>query len=460
MKLTHISKVVQQRRSYFEANATKPLAWREAQLKALKRLLVEQEDAIHEALQKDLCKGFYESYISEIGFVISEVDFALKNLKKWSKNRKVSTPLLVQLGQSYIKPEPLGTILIIGAWNYPIQLILGPLVAGLAAGNCVILKPSEIAENCAKLIAELIPHYLDEQAIAVIQGGVEETTELLKQPYDHILYTGGEGVAKIVMRAASEHLTPVTLELGGKNPCIVDSNNDIQVTAARIVWSKWMNVGQTCVAPDYVIVEKHYANQLIDALKNQLIQFYGSDMLNNPDYGRIINQRHTQRLVDCLEGENVVVGGKHDLVERYIEPSIVLNPQKNSPLMQAEIFGPILPIITVDSIQEAVPIIQDTTKPLALHLYTNDKQFEQCILDQTTAGNVSINDGMMYMANPNLPFGGVGNSGMGHYHGKFGFDTFSHLKAVIKRATFLDPPLRYPPFTKKKLNIIRKLMKW
>ena len=460
MKLSDISSTIQQRRNYFETGATRPLAWREAQLTALKRLLVEQEDAIQESLQKDLRKGVYEGYISEIGFVISEVDFALKNLKKWSKNRKVSTPLLTQLGHSYIVPEPLGTILIIGAWNYPIQLVLGPLVAALAAGNCVILKPSEIAVNCSNLIAELLPQYLDQHAVTVIQGGVEETTEILKQRYDHILYTGGENVAKIVMRAASEHLTPVTLELGGKNPCIVDSSGDISVTAARIAWSKWMNAGQTCVAPDYVIVEQHYATQLIDALKQQLNQFYGGDITSNPDYGRIINQKHTQRLLDCLQGENIVLGGKHDVAERYIEPTIVLNPEKTSSLMQAEIFGPILPIVTVDQIVQALPIIKDKPKPLALHLYTKDKQFEHQVLAEISAGNVSINDGMMYMANPNLPFGGVGNSGTGRYHGQFGFDTFSHLKAVIKRATFIDPPLRYPPFTKNKLNIIRKLMKW
>ena len=459
---THISSInaiVQQRRSYFETGATKSLTWRESQLRSLKRLLVEQEEALQGALQQDLSKGVYESYISEIGFVISEVEFALKNLKKWSKTRKVSTPLLAQLGQSYIVPEPLGTILIIGAWNYPVQLVLGPLVAALAAGNCAILKPSEIAVNCSKVIAELLPQYLDQDAVTVIQGGVEETTEILKQRYDHILYTGGEGVAKIVMRAAAQYLTPITLELGGKNPCIVDSNSDALVTAARIVWSKWMNVGQTCVAPDYLVVEQRYVNELIDALKKQLNVFYGDNIASNSDYGRIINQRHTQRLIDCLQGETIVAGGKHDVTERFIEPTIVLNPEENSLLMQSEIFGPILPIITVEQIVDALPIIKDRPKPLALHLYTKDKQLEHQVLAELSAGNVSINDGMMYMANPNLPFGGVGNSGTGRYHGQFGFDAFSHLKAVMKRATFIDIPLRYPPFTKNKLKIIRKLMK-
>ena len=459
---THISSInaiVQQRRSYFETGVTKSLTWRESQLRSLKRLLVEQEEALQGALQQDLSKGVYESYISEIGFVISEAEFALKNLKKWSKTRKVSTPLLAQLGQSYIVPEPLGTILIIGAWNYPVQLVLGPLVAALAAGNCAILKPSEIAVNCSKVIAELLPQYLDQDAVTVIQGGVEETTEILKQRYDHILYTGGEGVAKIVMRAAAQYLTPITLELGGKNPCIVDSNSDALVTAARIVWSKWMNVGQTCVAPDYVVVEQRYVNELIDALKKQLNVFYGNNTASNPDYGRIINQRHTQRLIDCLQGETIVAGGKHDVTERFIEPTIVLNPEENSLLMQSEIFGPILPIITVEQIVDALPIIKDRPKPLALHLYTKDKQLEHQVLAELSAGNVSINDGMMYMANPNLPFGGVGNSGTGRYHGQFGFDAFSHLKAVMKRATFIDIPLRYPPFTKSKLKIIRKLMK-
>jgi aldehyde dehydrogenase (NAD+) len=442
----------------FSTGRTKDLSWRITQLTKLKGLLTEHEAEFITALQQDLHKSEQEAWTSEIGFVLSDIDHTLKHLSAWSKPRKVSTPLFVQPGKSYLLPEPLGIVLIIGAWNYPLQLVVAPLVAAIAAGNCAIVKPSELSMASATLLATLVPQYLDTQAYKVVTGAVQETTELLQQRFDHILYTGGEGVAKIVMRAAAEHLTPVTLELGGKCPCIVDSNTDLTVSASRIVWSKWMNTGQTCVAPDYVIVEKAFADTLVAALTSKIKAFYGDDARQSPDYGRIINERHFARLTSYLDKQNIVYGGQLDAANKYISPTIVLSPSLDSPVMQEEIFGPILVIITVENIQQAINIVNSRPKPLALYLYTKNTDFEQQVLQQTSAGNVGINDGMMFMANPNLPFGGVGNSGMGAYHGQFGFDTFSHLKTVLKRSFLFDVALRYPPFSQTKLNWIKKLL--
>lgn len=456
--LTYISEQVNHLRSHFNSGATRPYSWRVTQLNQLKKMLVEQESAFLTALKQDLSKCEYEAWTSEIGYTVSDIEHTIKSLKKWMKPRKVSTPLVAQPGKSYQLPEPLGTVLIIGAWNYPIQLVLGPLVAAIAAGNCAVMKPSELSPACSALIAKLLPEYIDTQAFYVLEGAVPETTEVLKQKFDHIMYTGGEGVAKIVMRAASEHLTPVTLELGGKSPCIIDNGTNLDVTVSRIIWNKWMNAGQTCVAPDYILIEKSQADEFITKLKDKLSSFYGNDIKTNDDYGRIINNRNLSRLVAYLENQNVVIGGDYDEQQKYLAPTVVLDPAPDSPLMVEEIFGPILPIITVDKIEQSIDFVNHRAKPLALYVYTNNTQFEQQVLSNTSSGNVCVNDGMMFMTNPNLPFGGVGSSGMGSYHGQAGFDTFSHLKTVMKRATLLDPALRYPPFTKLKLNIVKKLL--
>jgi len=456
--LASIAGKVQKLRDTFASGHSKDIEWRTTQLQQLKAMMVEQEEKFMSALKLDLNKCELEAWTSEIGFIMGDVDHTIKHLHHWAQPRKVSTPLFAQPGKSYSLPEPLGTVLIIGAWNYPIQLVLAPLVAAIAAGNCAVIKPSELSVNCSALLAELLPQYLDQKAFMVIEGAVAETTELLKLQFDHIMYTGGEGVAKIIMRAAAEHLTPVTLELGGKSPCIVDSDTNMEVTAARIVWSKWMNAGQTCVAPDYVIVEKAFADELIGLVKDKVEAFYGADIKQSPDYGRIVNPRHFARLVSYLENQNVVYGGDVDPDTNYISPTIVLNPDPQSPLMQQEIFGPILIINTVDKITQAIDMINSKPKPLALYLYSNNKEFEEQVLHQTSAGNVGINDGFMFMTNPNLPFGGVGKSGMGSYHGQTGFDTFSHLKTVMKRSFIFDVDLRYPPFSSKKLGILKKLI--
>jgi aldehyde dehydrogenase (NAD+) len=449
---------VNQLKATFTTGITRDIKWRLAQLKQLKLMLVEREAAFLTGLKTDLNKSEQEAWTSELGFLLSDIDHTIKHLNNWAKARKVSTPLFVQPGKSYLLPEPLGTVLIIGAWNYPLQLVLAPLVAAIAAGNCAVIKPSELSVKTAELLALYLPQYLDKLAYQVVTGAVSETTELLTQAFDHILYTGGEGVGKIVMRAAAEHLTPVTLELGGKCPCIVDSTTDLNVSAARITWSKWMNAGQTCVAPDYVIIEKTFLTPFVAALKQKITEFYGADISKSADYGRIVNARHVARLSSYLAEQDVIVGGNTDAEAKYIEPTIVLNPSADSPLMQEEIFGPILIILTVENIHDAIPFINSKAKPLALYLYTKNTQFEQQVLSQTSAGSVGINDGMMFMANPNLPFGGVGNSGMGSYHGKFGFDTFSHLKSVLKRSFLFDVALRYPPFNQSKLKMLKKLL--
>ncbi|MGS2721154.1 aldehyde dehydrogenase family protein [Paraglaciecola aestuariivivens] len=457
-KLVDIATSIQVLRQTFESGRTKDLSWRCAQLKQIQSMVEEHQDAILNALQLDLGRCAMESWTAELGGVISEVKHALKHIKKWSKARKVKTPLVAQPGASYILPEPLGNVLIIGAWNYPLLLVLSPLVAAIAAGNCAVIKPSELSANMSQLLARLIPRYLDSQAVCVVEGAVAETTELLKHKFDHIIYTGGEAVGKIVMRAAAEFLTPVTLELGGKSPCIVDDSANLEVTAARIVWSKWMNAGQTCVAPDYILVDKELAPALIAAIKTKIQAFYSEDAAQSKDYARIVNTRHAQRLVDSLAGQNVIFGGQHDVQNHFIEPTLVLDPAHDSQLMQAEIFGPILPIITLDKVRQSIDFINQNDKPLALYLFSKNNQLEQQVLQQTSAGMVCINDGFMFAANPNLPFGGVGNSGMGAYHGKIGFDNFSHLKTVMKRSFWMDIPLRYPPFNHLKLKLLKKIL--
>ncbi len=458
--MTDISTIagkVEHLRKTFATGKTRDRQWRIQQLKQVKRLTIENEQKILDALAADLGKCELEAWNSEISYITGEVDHNIKHLSAWMRRRSVKTPILAQPGKSYIQPEPLGTALIIGAWNYPFQLVLAPFVAALAAGNCAVLKPSELAVNTSALLAELVPQYLDKDAVCVVEGGVEETTELLQQKFDHILYTGGEMVGKIIMRAAAEHLTPVTLELGGKSPCVVDKNTNLDVSVSRIAWCKWMNAGQTCVAPDYVIVEKQYADKLVAALKQKIHAFYSSDAQQSQDYGRIINERHWQRIMGYLDGQNVVFGGSGNQEDRYIEPTLVLDPGWDSPLMQNEIFGPILPIITVDSISDAEGIINSRPKPLAMYVFSKNDAFVDNLLARTSAGSVCVNDGMMFMANQDLPFGGVGNSGMGAYCGKAGFDTFSHLKAVMKRSFAFDVDVRYAPYSDKKLKMLKML---
>lgn len=437
---------------------TQSLDWRKTQLLALKRLLEENQHDLLKALKQDLGKCETEAMVAEQGFLLSDIKHTLKHLDKWVRPRSVSTPMVAWPGKSFQQPEPLGTVLIIGAWNYPLQLLLAPYIAAIAAGNCAVLKPSELAVKTSSLIATLIPQYMDTSCVQVIEGGKEESTALLACRWDHIFYTGGEAVGKIVMAAAARHLTPVTLELGGKSPCFVDKNTNLAVTARRLVWGKWMNAGQTCIAPDYVIVEKGFEHTLIEAIKQEIKKQYGENPLASRDYGNIINQRHLKRLQSYVDNVNVVFGGDVDETRPAMAPTIVLEPSHESLIMKEEIFGPILPIITVNSMDEGIKFVNDRPKPLALYAFSDKDDVLDHIIQRTSSGSVCTNDTMMFMTNPELPFGGVGNSGMGSYHGRAGFDTFSHLKTVMKRSFALDVFFRYAPFSKLKLSILKRFL--
>ncbi|MFW5927025.1 MAG: aldehyde dehydrogenase family protein, partial [Wenzhouxiangella sp.] len=419
-------------RGAFAGGRTRPLDWRRQQLDAMGRLLGENQDRIGAALAEDLGRPDHEFYLGEISVLRTELGHARRHLKRWARPRYVHTPLVSQPGRSWVQPEPLGVVLIMGAWNYPVQLVLSPLIPALAAGNCAVVKPSEISAATSHLLAELIPRYLDPEAVQVVEGAVEETTELLKQRFDHILYTGGAAVGRIVMRAASEHLTPVTLELGGKSPCVIDEKADLDSAARRIVWGKCLNAGQTCIAPDYVLVNHTRRDALVERIEAHLEAMYGDDRLGSEDFGHIVNRRHYERLKGYLDDGRVVVGGRFDDDNLRIEPTVLVDTGEDVAVMQEEIFGPLLPVIGVESFDAAIDFIGRRDKPLSAYLFTRSRERERRFVDAVATGNICINDVMMFMSVPDLPFGGVGMSGMGQYHGQVGFDRLSHLKSVMR----------------------------
>ncbi len=459
MLALQIKQVKEKLDTYFASGATRSASWRKRQLTAFLSLLKNEEKAIAEALNKDLHKSYEEAFLTEIGYLIKDAQFLLKNLEKWMKPQRHSTPMLAFPAKSYIQAEPLGTCLVIGAWNYPFQLSLSPMLAAISAGNCAVVKPSELAPQTSKLIAELLPKYLDMNAIAVVEGGQEPTSQLLEMPFDHVFYTGGERVGKIVMNAAAKHLTPVTLELGGKSPCIIDKNINLKTALNRISWGKFMNAGQTCIAPDYLMVHHSQLDNVVDELKKVITRQYKKDPQKNRFYGRVVNSRHCERLVSYLDNQNVVFGGEYNIENRYLAPTIVVNPDPNSPIMQEEIFGPILPIVSFNGRSDMLEFIRARAKPLAAYLFTEDSDFEQKFVQRVSAGSMCINDTSMFMLNPKLPFGGVGTSGMGRYHGKFGFDAFSHQKSVMRRSFSFENSLRYMPFNKLKLWVLKRFLK-
>lgn len=443
-------------RAHFDRGLTRSLEWRDEQLAAISRLLEENEERVNEALAEDLGKPAQEVLLGETALIFSEVDHARKHLKRWTRPRRVATPLVGKPGRSWVQPEPFGVVLIISAWNYPIQLLLSPLIPAVAAGNCAVLKPSEVAAATSRLMAELVPKYLDQRAVRVVEGAVDETTELLKQHFDHIFYTGSSVVGKIIMRAAAEHLTPVTLELGGKSPCVIDAGADIASAARRLAWGKCLNAGQTCIAPDYVLVTPAEREKLIGAIEHELFEMYGSDRLGSPDYCKIINQRHFERLRGLLDEGQVVIGGRVDETRCRIEPTVLTGVTPDAAVMQEEIFGPILPILEVNDLDEAIAFIRERDKPLSAYLFTRSAESERRFAESVSTGNLCINDTLMFMSVPDLPFGGVGMSGMGQYHGQAGFERLSHLKAVMKRGRFPEIPVRFPPYSKLKM----RLLKW
>ncbi|KAM5183503.1 aldehyde dehydrogenase family 3 member B1 isoform 2-T4 [Callospermophilus lateralis] len=398
----------------------------------------------------------FEAEVSEIAISQSEVDLALRNLQTWMKDEKVSKNLATQLDSAFIRKEPFGLVLIVAPWNYPLNLTLVPLVGAIAAGNCVVLKPSEISKSVEKVLAEVLPRYLDQSCLAVALGGPAETARLLEHRFDYIFFTGSPRVGKIVMAAAAKHLTPVTLELGGKNPCYVDNDCDPQTVANRVTWFRYFNAGQTCVAPDYVLCSPETRQRLLPALQNAITRFYGDDPQSSPNLGRIISQKHFKRLQGLLGCGRVAIGGQSDESELYIAPTVLVDVQETEPVMQEEIFGPILPLVTVRSLDEAINFINRREKPLALYAFSNSSQVVQRVLAQTSSGGFCGNDGFMHMTLASLPFGGVGASGMGRYHGKFSFDTFSHHRACLLRSPGMEKinDLRYPPYSPRNLRVL------
>ena len=451
------SPLLSSQRNFFASHATKDIAFRKNSLIKLKEALNTYESDLLTALQKDLRKNTYEAYTAEIGFVIHEIEYHIKHLSKWTRPEKVRTSLFNQLGTSHIYREPYGTALIISPWNYPVQLLFAPLVGAISAGNCAVLKPSEIAPATAIVIQKLIESVFDKRYIAVVEGGVPETTDLLKEKFDYIFYTGSTHVGRIIMESAAKHLTPVTLELGGKSPTIVDKSANIPVTARRIVLAKTMNSGQICTSPDYVFVHEKVKDIFIKNVQEALLSFYGKNIQQSPDFARIINKQHHKRLTSHLEKATILHGGMYDADDLFIEPTLVAGDWE-SPLMQEEIFGPILPIFSYHKSNEIIKAINAHPKPLALYLYAEDKDLQQKVITETSSGGVAINDSVMQVASDTLPFGGVGESGMGAYHGRHSFETFSHQKSVLSRSTFIDPRLKYPPYPSN-LAFIKQLLK-
>ncbi|TML79576.1 MAG: aldehyde dehydrogenase family protein [Actinobacteria bacterium] len=462
--MNEIAKLVAKLRDTFDSGHTRPHAWRKQQLKQMKALLREGEDELARALQEDLGKAPIEAWATELNLVSREIDHMLSKLDSWAKPRRAHVPLVMQPAKARIIPEPLGVVLVIAPWNYPVQLQLLPIAFAIAAGNAVIGKPSELAPATSGAMARLVAKYMDPDAVAIVEGAAEETTTLLAERFDHIFYTGGPNVARIVMEAAAKHLTPVTLELGGKSPAIIDRNVDLDGAARRVVYGKFVNTGQTCVAPDYILVDQSVERPFVDRLVANLKTFYGDDPKASKDYGKIVNDRHFGRLVGLLDAggyQETVIGGKDkaDASARYMPPTILRGVDPNAKVMQEEIFGPILPVIPVPDVDAAISFVNAREKPLSLYVFSKDKSAANKVLRRTSSGSACVNTAIIQLAVPELPFGGVGESGMGAYHGKRGFDTFSHLKSVLDKPTKPDPPLLYPPYKKVRERLLRRVLK-
>ncbi len=454
----NISTLAEDLRSTYRSGVTRPLEWRRRQLKQMLAMLSDNEAEFIAALRTDLGKPTVEGFMTDIAFVTGEIKAMLKNLRKWNEPVRVPTPVVALPAKSRLIPEPLGVVLVIAPWNYPVQLLLVPTAGAIAAGNAVVMKPSEVSSATSEVLARLVPQYLDPEAIAIVEGGVKETTDLLEQQFDHIFYTGNGKVGRIVMQAAAKHLTPVTLELGGKSPVIVDETANVKIAARRIAWGKWLNAGQTCVAPDYVLVHESRAQELIDGLSRAITEFYGDDPAKSDSYGRIVSPRHFDRLRGLMSGGTPVVGGETSSDDRYIAPTVLADVDMSSALMSEEIFGPLLPIIPVPSVDRAIETINSRPHPLALYVFSERERVVEDVLARTTAGGVTVNGTIMHLTNPHLPFGGVGESGMGAYHGQSGVRLFQHMKPVLARSTKVDPSLAYPPYTERKAKIFRKVL--
>ncbi|KPJ78310.1 MAG: aldehyde dehydrogenase [Deltaproteobacteria bacterium SG8_13] len=449
--------LVGSQRAFFASGQTRDLAFRIRQLRQLQAVVATAEDTVLQALEADLGKSAYEAYLSEIGIVRSELRFTLNRVRRWAASRRVPTPLTGLPGSSRIYPQPYGVVLVISPWNFPFLLSMTPLIGALAAGNCCILKPSEYAPQTSAAMATLIAEHFDPRYLAAVEGSADVGESLLAHRFDSIFFTGGTAVGRIVMQAAARYLTPVTLELGGKSPCIVDRSIAVDHAARKIVAGKFLNAGQTCIAPDFLLVDATVRPKLVDSITEQITRFFGTDPRQSRDYARIISRRHFDRLAGLLGSGRIVFGGKTDRQQCYFDPTVLDEVGWEDPIMQEEIFGPILPILTYDDLGEAVARVRELPPPLALYLFSDDPAVQEKVIEEVTFGGGCINDTLVHFANPHLPFGGIGTSGLGRYHGRFSFDTFSHFKGVMKKPAWFHTPLRYPPYGN--LSRLKKLLR-
>lgn len=454
----NLNDVVQKQRDFSFSGKSKDLSFRREALKKLRQILLENEQALYQAIHQDFKKSQFETYMTELSLIHHEINLALKKLKRWSRPQRVWTDLANLPGRSFIMPQPYGHTLIIGAWNYPYQLTLVPLISAVAAGNNCILKPSELSSHTSKILAQLINTNFDPAFLYVAEGGAEVTQELLSHKFEKIFFTGSTAVGKLVAKAAAEHLTPVTLELGGKSPCIVLADCDLKIAAQRIAWGKCLNAGQTCVAPDYVLIERALYEDFLSELKIQMSKVTGPNPLQSESYTRIINNRHFERLAKLIDPDKVYAGGATNAAENFIEPTILRDIKFSDEVMKEEIFGPILPVIPFDELPQIISEIKSRPHPLALYVFGKNEKSISRVLQETTFGGGAVNDVIMHLANSRLPFGGVGASGMGAYHGEHGFKNFSHYKSILKRPSWFELPIKYAPYKSWKLKIIRLLL--
>jgi len=448
-------------RATFDSGRTRSLAWRQAQLEGLRRMMVEAEDDLIEALRRDLGRPRMEAFAADIGHTKGELRHMVKRLPTWLEPTRVKAGPLAAPAKAEVVHEPLGVVLVIAPWNYPIQLLVEPVGAALAAGNCVVAKPSEMAPACSAAMARLLPRYVDPEAISVVEGGVDETTALLAQRWDHIFFTGSTAVGRVVAEAAAKHLTPTTLELGGKSPTYVHTSANLRVAARRIAWGKFLNAGQTCIAPDYVLVDEQAKDQLVERLAATVTDFYGRDPKASESFGRIVNERHVSRLQGLIDGGigEIATGGEVDPSALYVAPTVTIEPPLDAPAMREEIFGPILPVIGVAGPEAAADFVNARPKPLALYVFSEDDGPVDHLLSRTSSGGACVNQTLMHLLPPDLPFGGVGDSGSGAYHGKSGFDVFSHHRSVLRKPTKPDVKLLYPPYKRLVERIASKLLR-
>lgn len=451
---TPISEIVKGLGDYFNTGITQTVQWRKEQLSALTTMLEEQEDEILQALAADIHKCTFEAYLSEILSVKNEAEEARDHVENWMRPEKVAMSLPGGIAASTrIVHDSLGTGLIIGAWNYPIMLTLGPLVGAIAGGNCALIKPSELVPECAALLSRIVPQYMDTQAFAVVEGGIPETTEILAQRFDHIFFTGSPPVAKIVMAAAAKHLTPVVLELGGKSPAIVCRDANLDTAARRVAWGKFFNAGQTCIGVDYALIDEEVYDEFLAKLTSVLADFYGPYPQQSPDYARIVNRANLDRIAAMLEGQEIVAGGQVDADDLYIAPTVLRDVAPEAAVMQDEIFGPLLPTMTFSDLQSAIDFVNSGEKPLAEYIFSSDSKTQDKIIDETSSGAVGVNETLSHILVPGAPFGGVGQSGMGAYHGYDGYLAYTHRRTVLTRSASIDPPVRYPPYSDLKAKL-------